>query len=162
MRWILLLVAHVTLLVLASTSFTAVTGLRDHHYQWQYFNYLSQSGWGLPYQFPYSLPVVVTYLAAYGTGLATYILAWQSGSRIISAVGILCSSVGFASFAYELTHWISAHYGSWILSTPALLLLLAIAAAIQHYRMANRKLDSVSGSVVSRLRYSALRTKRPG
>src|ERR1700748_2906351 len=116
MRWIQLLLVHVLLLVLASTSFTVVTGLRDHHYQWQYFNYHSQSGWGVPYQFPYTLPVVLTYLAAYGTGLATYIISWQTGSRIISAAGVLLCAIGLASFAYELTHWFREHYGSWIVS----------------------------------------------
>ena len=134
-RWVLLLITHVTLLVLASTSFTGVTGLRDGHFQWEYLKYFSQSGWGRPYQFPYALPVVVTYLAAYGTGLATYMIAWQMGSRIISVAGAVLCAVGFASFAYELTHWISEHYGSWIISLPAPLLLLAIAAAIQYYRM---------------------------
>src|SRR3954451_11458545 len=134
-RWVLLLMTHVVLLVLASTSFTVVTGLRDHHFQWQYLNYVSQSGWGVPYQVPYSLPVVLTYLAAYGTGLATYIVAWQWGSRIISGAGVLLCAVGFTSFAYELRHWFSEHYGSWIVSLPAPLLLLAVAAAIQHHRM---------------------------
>jgi hypothetical protein len=133
-RWIQLLITHVTLILLASTSFTVVTGLRDRHFQWQYFNYVSQSGWGVPYQFPYLLPVVLTYLAAYGTGLATYTIAWQRGSRIISVIGVLLCAIGFASFAYELTHWFSEHYGSWIVSLPAPLLLLAIAAAIQCYR----------------------------
>ena len=110
-RWVLLLITHVILLVLASTSFTVVTGFRDGDFQWQYFRYASQSGWGTPYQFPSTLPVVLTYLAAYATGLATYIIAWQTGSRIISATGILLCAVGLASFADELTHWISEHYG---------------------------------------------------
>jgi hypothetical protein len=112
----------------------AVTGFRDKDFQWQYFNYLSQSGWGIPYQYPYTLPVVLTYLAAYGTGLATYIIAWQNGSRIVSAIGVLLCAIGFASFAYELTHWFSEHYCTWVVSLPAPLLLLAVAAAIQHYR----------------------------
>ena len=132
-RWVLLLITHVTLLVLASTSFTVVTGLSDRHFQWEYLRYFSQSGWGVPYEFPYTLPVVLTYLAAYGTGLATYIIAWQTGSRIISATGVLLCAIGFASFAYELTHWFSEHYGSWIVSLSAPLLLLAVSAAIQHY-----------------------------
>jgi hypothetical protein len=139
-QWVLLLITHVILLILASTSFTVVTGLRDHHFQWQYLNYFSQSGWGVPYQFPFSLPVVFTYMGAYGTGLATYITAWQRGSRIISGAGVLLCAVGFTSFAYELTHWFSEHYGSWIVSLPAPLLLLAVAAAIQHYRMESARL----------------------
>jgi hypothetical protein len=138
-RWVLLLIMHFTLLVLASTSFTVITGLSDHHFQWEYLNYVSQSGWGVPYQFPYTLPVVLTYLAAYGTGLATYIIAWHTGSRIISAAGVLLCAIGLASFAYELTHWFSEHYGSWIVSLSAPQLLLAIAAAIQHYRLEARQ-----------------------
>src|SRR5205823_4709417 len=108
-RWVVLLITHVTLLVLASTSFTVVTGVRDNHFQWEYLNYVSQSGWGVPYQFPYTLPVVLTYLAAYGTGLATYIIAWQLGSQIISATGVLICAIGFSSFSYEPTHWFSEH-----------------------------------------------------
>ena len=63
-RWVLLLITHVTFLVLASTSFTVVTGLRDGDFQWEYMNYVSQSGWGVPYQFPYKLPDVLSCLAA--------------------------------------------------------------------------------------------------
>ena len=118
-RWVLLLVTHVILLVLSSTSFTVVTGLRDSHFQWQYFRYASQSGWGVPYEFPYTLPVVLTYLAAYGSGLATYLIAWRTGSRIISVTGVLLCAIGLPSFAYELTHWFREHYGSWIVSMPA-------------------------------------------
>jgi hypothetical protein len=146
-RWVLLLITHVALLVLASTSFTVVTGLRDSDFQWEYFNYVSQSGWGVPYQFPYTLPVVLTYLAAYGTGLATYIIAWQTGSRIISATGVFLNAVGFASFAYELTHWFSEHYGSWIVSLPAPLLLLAVAAVIQHFRLDTARSARINSEV---------------
>jgi hypothetical protein len=134
-RWVLLLLTHVTLLILASTSFTVVTGLKDGQFRWEYIRYFSQSGWGVPYQFPYALPIVLTYLGAYGTGLATYIIAWQTGARITSATGVLLCAIGFASFAYELTHWFSEHYASWIVSLSAPLLLLAVAAAIQHYRL---------------------------
>ena len=71
-----LLAVHVILLLLASTSFTIVTGLDDGQFQWDYFRYLSQSGWGVPYQYPYSLPVVLAYLAAYATGLIAFCMAW--------------------------------------------------------------------------------------
>jgi ribose/xylose/arabinose/galactoside ABC-type transport system permease subunit len=147
-RWVLLLIAHVTLLVLASTSFTVITGLRDSHFQGEYLKYVSQSGWGPPYQFPYTLPVVLTYLAAYGTGLATYIIAWQKGARIISATGVLLCAIGFASFTYELTHWMSEHYGSWIFSLPAPLLLLAVAAAVQYCRMETTRSTRTDSQVV--------------
>lgn len=133
-NWVWLLLAHVVLLILASTSFTVFTGLRDGYFQWRYFTYASQSGWGLSYEFPYTLPIVLTYLAAYGTGLATYIFAWRGGTPIIGATGTFLCAIGFASFAYELTHWFSDHYNSWIASMPAALFVLAAAAVIQHFR----------------------------
>lgn len=132
--WVLLLVAHVVLLILASTHFTVVTGLADGRFQWENFRYASQSGWGQPYQFVYGLPVVLTYLAAYGTGLATYVIAWRRGLTILGSAGIVLCAAGFASFALELTHWFSEHNRSWIASAPAPLLLLAVAAVFQCYR----------------------------
>jgi hypothetical protein len=145
--WVLLLITHVTLLVFASTSFTVVTGLKDGQFQWEYIRYFSQSGWGVPYHFPYTPLVVLTYLAAYGTGLASYVIACQTGSRIISATGVLLCAFGLASFGYELTHWFSEHYGSWIVSLPAPLLLLAVAAGIRHYRLEIARLASTNSQV---------------
>jgi hypothetical protein len=134
-RWILLLIGHVTLLIFASTSFTAVTGFREGHFQWEYVKYSSQSGWGVPYEFPYTLPVVLTYLAAYGSGLAVYMIAWRSGSQVVGVMGTILCAIGFVSFSYELTHWFSERYDAWIVSLPAPLLLLACAAVIQHFRL---------------------------
>lgn len=133
-RWVLLLVVHVVLLVLASTSFTAITGLKDSHYEWEYFKYVSQTGWGMVYQFPYSLPAVLAYLGAYGAGIAAYVIAWKNGSRIIAASGVFLCTIGLSSSLYELTHWVNDHYRSWIVSAPAAVLLLAIPAAMQQYR----------------------------
>jgi len=128
-----LLAAHVVLLILASTSYSLVVG-SDGRFQWEYFRYLSQSGWGQPYQFPYTLPVVLTYLAAYSTGVASYVLTWRRGSTIVGGAGILLCALGFASFAYELSHWFRENYNAWIFSAPAALLVLAAADAIQWYR----------------------------
>jgi hypothetical protein len=136
MKWVLLLLGHVILLTLASTSFTIITALQGGQFQWEYFRYASQSGWGTPYQFAYTLSVVLTYMAAYGTGLAAYLLAWRRGATIIAAIGVALCAIGFASFALELTHWFSEHNRSWIISMPAPLLLLAAAALIQQYRLA--------------------------
>jgi hypothetical protein len=133
-QWISLLLAHVLLLVLASTNFTVLTGLGDGQFQWEYFRYAKQSGWGVPYEFPYSLPVVITYLAAYGAGLAAYVMAWRRGLPVIGAVGSLLCAIGFASFTYELTHWFNEHYRSWILSAPAALFVLAVVAVAQGLR----------------------------
>lgn len=133
-RWLLLLVVHVVLLLLASTDFTVVTGIADGQFHWRYFQYAHQAGWGMRYEFPYSLPVVLAYLAAYGTGLAAYLIAWQRGSRIVAVAGAVLCTLGLASFLYELTHWFSDHYDSWYFSAPAPLVLLAIVAAVQEAR----------------------------
>jgi hypothetical protein len=135
-----LLAVHVVLLVLASTRYTVVTGLGDGHFAWEYFQYHTQSGWGQPYQFPYSLPMVLTYLAAYATGIAAYGLAWRQGSPILGLMGLLLCGAGLASFAYELHHWVVNDYASIIVSPVIALLALATMAAIQesrHGRMAN-------------------------
>jgi hypothetical protein len=133
-RLLSLLFLHVVLLVFASTCFTVVTGVGDGHYQWEYFRYSSQSGWGVPYRFPYSLQVVLAYLAAYASGVAAYCVAYRGGSRIIGLSGILLCTVGFTSFTLELSHWFVDHNRSWIASAPIALLALAPVAAIQQYR----------------------------
>ncbi len=125
---------HAVLLVLASTSFTIVSGFDDGAFGWNYFQYVSQSGWGHPYQFPYSLPVVLTYLAAYGVGILGYGLIWRAGFKVVGSGGTVLCAVGFTSFAYELAHWFGDHYGSWIASAPIVLLPLALIAVVVQYR----------------------------
>jgi hypothetical protein len=124
----------VALRLLASTWFTVLTSFRDGHFQWEYFRYFSQSGWGVPYQFSYSLPIVLVYLFAYSTGLVTYYLACRSGTQIAGLAGMLLCAAGLASFIYELSHWFVDHYGSWISSAPIALLVLAPVTAIQQFR----------------------------
>ena len=127
------LAMHVLLLALASTCFTVVTGIGNGRFQWEYFRYASQSGWGQPYQFHYSLPVVLTYLAAYATGVGAYRAIWRSGSPVIGLTGLGLCALGLASFIYESTHWFHQHYGSWIASAPIALLVLAVIAGVQEY-----------------------------
>src|SRR4051794_1458101 len=93
-----LLGVHVVVLVLASTCFTIITGLRDGHFRWEWFQFSSQRGWGIPYQFPYTLPVVVAYLSAYAVGVAAYCTAYRGGSQVIGVLGVALCGVGFASF----------------------------------------------------------------
>jgi hypothetical protein len=131
---LILLLLHVALLLLASTCFTVITGFDDGHYQWDYFQYSAQSGWGVPYRSNYSLQVALAYLAAYATGVAAYCMAYRGGSHIIGLAGMLLCGVGFASFALELSHWFVEHNRSFIISAPIALLALALAAAIQQYR----------------------------
>jgi hypothetical protein len=128
-----LLVLHVLLLVLASTGFTAVTGIRDGHYRWEYFRYLSESGWGVPYQVAYSLQVVLTYLVGYAIGATAYRIVYRSGSPVIGLTGLVLCGVGFISYAFELSHWFVDHNRSWIASAPIALFALAPVAAIRQY-----------------------------
>jgi hypothetical protein len=95
---------------------------------------VSQHGWGVPYQFPYKLTVVLTYLTAYALGIVGYGLTWRHGSWLIGTAGTLLCAAGFVSFAYELTHWASDHYGSWIASAPVALLPLALIAVVAQFR----------------------------
>ena len=132
---VLLLLGHALLLILASTSFTVVMAWPDGPFSWEYFRYSTQSGWGTAFQFAYTLPVVLTYLAAYSTGLAGYLLVWRHGARNVGATGVALCTLGFASFAFELTHWVGEHGRSWIVSMPGALLLLAVAALVQQYRL---------------------------
>lgn len=136
---ITLLVLHAILLLLASTSFTISSGFDDGAFSWNYFQYASRNGWGHPYEFPYSLTVVLTYLAAYGVGILGYGLTWRSGFKVVGSAGTVLCAVGFVSFAYELTHWISDHYGSWIASAPIVLLPLALIAVVVQYRARRTK-----------------------
>lgn len=129
-----LLVAHLVLLLLASTSFTVLTYFTERRFQIQYFQYLWQHGWGLRYQFPYSLSVVLTYVAAYAVGVVVYYVAYRDGAKILGSVGLLLCVAGVASFAFEATHWLVDHYTSLILSSPIVLGVLAPVVAIQQYR----------------------------
>jgi hypothetical protein len=133
-KFISLLVTHLVLLALASTRFTIVPGAGAGQFNWEYFRYASQSGWGGTYVSAYSLPVVVTYLAAYATGIAAYAVAYRRGSPLIGIVGILLCAVGCASFGFELTHWLHDHQRSLIASAPIALVALAPIAFIQQRR----------------------------
>jgi multisubunit Na+/H+ antiporter MnhB subunit len=110
---------------------TVVTGFHDGKFQWEYFNYFWYHAWGVPYAFPYTLPVVIAYLAAYACGIATYLAIRRSGSPRIGLAGVVLCGVGFASFAFELSHWFVDHSRSWIASAPVAALVLALVAAVQ-------------------------------
>jgi hypothetical protein len=128
---LVLLGFHVGLLALASTAFTVVSGFRDGTFQWEYFQYFSYQAWGVPYESPYRLSVVLAYLAAYASGFAAYSMIRRGGSGTIGMAGMLLCGVGFASFAFESTHWFVAHSRSWIASAPIAALILALLAATQ-------------------------------
>ena len=126
-----LLVIHLVLLVLASTCFTVVTGLGDGIFQCEYLRYAAQGGFGVPYQYPYSLPVVLTYIAAYALGVFVYWRLYRSGSWIMGLIGMSFCILGFLSFGFELTHWFQNHYGSSIASAPIVLFVLGLTNVLQ-------------------------------
>ncbi len=122
-----LIAAHALLLVLASIAFTVVTGER---FQIQLFRYSSENGFGNNYQSPDSLPVVVTYIAAYGGGMLAYLVLWGRGWRKLAATGGLLCVAGFLSYSLELTHWFFDHNRSLIVSFPVVSWVLAAGALL--------------------------------
>src|SRR5687768_4619542 len=93
MRRILLL--HVCLLVLAVTRFTIVTSAFLGGFpRWSFVTFVSQNGFGYKYASPFSLPVVLTYIAAYTVGLVGFTLALKRGSSIVGTLGAALSVLG--------------------------------------------------------------------
>ncbi len=129
---LVILCAHAALLLVASTRFSALSWIwAESAWTWDYFRYAHQSGWGYQYQSDYSSAVVLTYLAAFSTGIVGYVMA---GKRIVGTLRIpammLCV-LGLISFLIEGSHWLWDHHVSWIAVCPAAGLLLAGVAALQ-------------------------------
>src|SRR5688572_31924139 len=104
------LLLHAFLLLLASTEFTIVTSaLGGDSLRWSYFKYASQSGFGYKYASQYTLPVILTYLAAFSVGLAGFTLALRKGRPVVGTFGVVLSMLGLISFAVEGSHWAFEH-----------------------------------------------------
>jgi hypothetical protein len=127
-----LLAAHILLLVLASTQFTIATvWFGDHRWTWNYFDCAHSNGFGYHDVSAYSLPVVLTYIAAYVAGLIAYLVAWRRGRLVIGLVGALVSAMGLVSFGIEGSHWFFDHNLSWIFSCPLVALPLSAYAIVR-------------------------------
>jgi hypothetical protein len=129
LRLVVIFAAHIVLLILASTSYSILAGHADA-LSWQYFRIAYVTGFGQPYQSPYTLSVVVTYALAYGLGCLAYLMLFRRGLRGLGGTGLALCLLGFASFTCEATHWLSAHHRSLIVSFPAVVLALDVAATI--------------------------------
>ena len=129
-------VVHLVLLALASTSFTLVTGWSSGDWKCNFYTYCYADGWGHAYRSDYTLPVIVTYLAAHAAGIAVYAFAWGAGSRFIAGTGLALCIVGLVSFGIEGSHWIWTHNLSWIASFPAAMIPLAVVAGYRYGRLA--------------------------
>ncbi len=128
------IVVHLVLLALACTSFTLVTVWASGAWTCNFYACRYADGWGYVYQSDYTLAVIITYLAAYATGLAVYGFAWGAGSRWVAGVGLALCIVGLVSFGIEGSHWVWSHNLSWIASFPVVMVPLAVVAGYQCYR----------------------------
>ena len=128
----LLLIAHVVLLVLASTNFSIVSWLwGDPGWSWDHFQYSYRSGWGYTYVSDYSLAQVLSYMVAYGVGVAAFTgLSIRRRLRSSALATVLCL-LGVLSFCIEASHWLWDHHLSWIASFPAVMVVLWICIGIQ-------------------------------
>lgn len=127
MRRILLL--HVCLLVLAVTRFTIATSAFVGGFpRWSFVTFVSQNGFGYKYASPFSLPVVLTYIAAYTVGLVGFTLALKRGSSIVGTLGAAMSVLGLVSFLIEGSHWAIEHNRSWLAFSPAAMFVLSAIA----------------------------------
>lgn len=125
----LLLVLHALLLLLASTDFTIVTApLGQDSWRWCYLKYSSQSGWGYQYVSDYTLPIVLTYIAAFAVGIVGFALAWPQGRWLIGLLGVVLSVLGLISFGIEGSHWVFEHNRSWLAFSPAIMFVLLVLA----------------------------------
>jgi hypothetical protein len=125
------LLVHAVLLLLASTSFTIVTSVfGGAPFSWCYFQYSIRSGFGTPYVSDYSLATVIAYLLAFAAGLVGFSLAYYEGRRIIGLLGVVLSVVGLISFSVEGSHWLFDHHRSWLLFSPALMLVLVLVTRL--------------------------------
>jgi hypothetical protein len=127
----LVIVAHLILLALASTNFTIVTRfLGGEHFEWLYYKYQFESGFGAVYQSPFSVAVIVTYLLAFAAGAVGFSMAIGRGRQFIGGWGLILSVLGLVSFGIEASHWFSDHQRSWLVFSPGLMLVLSILALL--------------------------------
>ena len=123
---------HVGFLLLASTKFSVVSWIWGRWaWTWDYFKYSYQNGWGYQFESDYSFLVVLTYLAAFATGILGYIMAGKRIASALSVPSVILCVLGMISFLIESSHWLWAHHLSWIAICPIASLVLAGAAIIQ-------------------------------
>lgn len=127
-----LLLLHALLLLLASTDFTVVTATfgQEDSWRWCYFKYDSESGWGYQYVSDYTLPVVLTYLAAFAVGTVGFAVVSLRGRWLIGVLGLVLSVLGLISFGIEGSHWVLEHHRSWLAFSPAIMFVLVVLACL--------------------------------
>jgi hypothetical protein len=118
-------IAHLVLLLLASTDFTLITApLGGASLQWNFFGWAYANGWGYAYRSNYSFVQVCAYLLAYASGIGLYL--WMLRPSIIRNFGVGICVAGVVSFTVELSHWVFDHNLSLIASFPMILIAIDI------------------------------------
>lgn len=130
-----LLALHIFLLLLASTGYTVVTAVFGRvSLQWCYAHYSSHTGFGSKYVSGFSLPVICTYLAAFGVGVLAFAVVLRAGRSIVGILGLALSVIGLISFSIEGSHWVFDHHRSWLAFSPAMMMCLALLALLPNNR----------------------------
>jgi len=125
-------IAHAVLLMLASTGFSIVWFFRaGTSLSWRYATYSYRNGFGYAFVSEYTLAQVLTYIAAYVTGIVLFGWVYRRGAKGIGGFAIGLCLLGTISFAIEGTHWLWAHHLSLVLSFPIVLAVLWILLAIR-------------------------------
>ena len=120
-----LAIAHLVVLLLASTDFTLITAsLGGATLQWNFFGWAYANGWGYVYRSSYSFGQVCAYLLAYASGIGLYL--WMLRPSIIRNFGVGICVAGVVSFTVELSHWVFDHNLSLIASFPVMLIAIDI------------------------------------
>lgn len=123
---------HLIPLLLAATRFTLVTFLFKQGFTWDYATVAHSDAWGYVYHSEYSLPQVLAYLLAYGSGAVLYARATRP--RWLASVATSLCVIGFVSFAIEALHWAFDHHLSLIASLPIMLIPIAVWTMIRWQR----------------------------
>jgi hypothetical protein len=138
--WVILLLAHIILLVLAATDFSILPFLGDDgSFGCELWKLRHSSGWGKRYVSEYSIWQILCYLAAYGLGIPVFAWAARAGWAWLASIGVIVCGVGFISFAIEGSHWLISHNRSLIASFPVVLPVLWALWLIMAVRFWMRK-----------------------
>lgn len=134
----ILLLIHSVLIVLAGTSYTVLTfPLGYTSWNVNLYQYWWNKGFGQQYESSYSNLDIGTYIAAFVVGIVAYCLAIRSRKRILGYTGLALSAIGLVCFVNEAFQVSQFQYHSWILASPPLMLILAIATALQRKWMSS-------------------------
>lgn len=132
-------IAHIVLLMLASTGFSIVWFFRaGTSLSWRYATYSYRNGFGYTFVSEYTLVQVLTYLAAYVLGIVLFGCAYRRGGKLIGMLGLGLCFLGTISFAIEASHWLWEHHLSLIVSFPVVLVFLWILLGIRLIRERDR------------------------